>query len=274
MPKVPSIHELYEAAVQYVETDLNFGRRVYKRHNKMEPKKIREDFCGTALLASCWAQQHSTHTACGIDLHQPTLDWGRRHHLASLTRDEQARIDLRCEDVLTTQPPNVDIIFALNFSFCVFKQREQLLTYFKNVRSGLKKNGLFILDIYGGTESIIVKNNEVRDIPGFTTQHGIDIPNFEYIWDQAAYNPINHHTTCHIHFNVPGIKRYTRAFTYHWRLWTLPELCEIMQEAGFSRSEVYLHDFDENGESDECFRLRSTYENAEGWIAYLVGVTS
>ena len=39
MPKVPSIHELYEAAVQHVETDLNFARRVYKRHNKMEPKK-------------------------------------------------------------------------------------------------------------------------------------------------------------------------------------------------------------------------------------------
>ena len=60
------------------------------------------------------------------------------------------------------------------------------------------KNGLFILDIYGGTESIIVKNNEVRDVPGFTTQQGIDVPNFEYVWDQAAYNPINHHTTCHI----------------------------------------------------------------------------
>ena len=274
MPKVPSIHELYEAAVQHVEADLNFGRRIYKRHNKMEPKQIREDFCGTALLATCWVKQHPSHTACGIDLHQPTLDWGKQHHLDSLKRDEQARIDLRCEDVLTSQPPNVDIIFALNFSFCVFKKREQLLTYFKNVCSGLKKNGLFILDIYGGTESTIVKNNEVRDIPGFTTQQGIDVPSFEYIWDQAAYNPINHHTTCHIHFNVPGIKNYTRAFTYHWRLWTLPELREIMQEAGFSKSEVYLHDFDENGESDELFRLRSTYENAEGWIAYIVGVTS
>ena len=39
MPKHPSIHELYEAAVQHVETDLNFGRRVYKRHNKTEPKQ-------------------------------------------------------------------------------------------------------------------------------------------------------------------------------------------------------------------------------------------
>ena len=274
MPKHPSIHELYEAAVQHVETDLNFGRRVYKRHNKTEPKQIREDFCGTAKLAAYWVKQNPTHKACGIDLHQPPLSLGTPHHLAPLAPDEQARIDLRCEDVLTTHPPNVDLIFALNFSFCIFKQREQLLTYFKNVRRGLKKNGLFILDIYGGTESIAVKNNETRDVSGFTTQEGIDIPTFEYIWDQAAYNPINHHTTCHIHFNVPGIKRYTRAFTYHWRLWTLPEIREIMQEAGFKKSEVYLHDFDENGESDETFRLRSTYENAEGWVAYVVAVNT
>ena len=241
---------------------------------KWNPKKSAKIFAEPLSSLPAGLNNIPSTQLAALTFINPPLDWGRQHHLASLTRDEQARIDLRCEDVLTTQPPNVDIIFALNFSFCVFKQRDQLLTYFKNVRSGLKKNGLFILDIYGGTESIIVKNNEVRDIPGFTTQQGIDVPNFEYIWDQAAYNPINHHTTCHIHFNVPGIKRYTRAFTYHWRLWTLPELREIMQEAGFSKSEVYLHDFDENGESDEHFRLRSTYENAEGWIAYLVGVTS
>ena len=47
-----------------------------------------------------------------------------------------------------------------------------------------------------------------------------------------------------------------------------------MQEAGFKKSEVYLHDFDENGESDETFRLRSTYENAEGWVAYVVAVNT
>jgi hypothetical protein len=47
-----------------------------------------------------------------------------------------------------------------------------------------------------------------------------------------------------------------------------------MEEAGFKKSEVYLHDFNENGESDEIFRLRTTYENVEGWVAYVVGINT
>ena len=60
MPKHPSIHALYEAAVQNVDTDLDFGRRVYKRHNQSEPTHIREDFCGTAKLAARWVQRNKT----------------------------------------------------------------------------------------------------------------------------------------------------------------------------------------------------------------------
>ncbi len=272
MPKYPSIHALYEAAVQNVDTDLDFARRVYKRHNHREPTHIREDFCGTAKLAARWVQRKKTHHATGIDLHQPTLNWGQNHHIASLKSSQQKRLQLCCQNVLTATPPKADITFALNFSFCIFKQRSQLLTYFQNVHKGLKKNGHFILDIYGGTESVTVKKDDVREIPAFTTPDGLTVPDFEYIWDQAAYNPINHHTTCHIHFRIPGIKKYTRAFTYEWRLWTLPEIQEIMHEAGFKKCDTYLHDFDEEGESDETFRRRTTYENVQGWVAYVVGI--
>jgi len=100
----------------------------------------------------------------------------------------------------------------------------------------------------------------------------VKISDFDYIWEQAAYNPINHHTTCHIHFKVPGYGQINKAFTYDWRLWTLPELQEILLESGFAKAEVYLHDFDDEGESDETFRLRKTYENVQGWIAYVVGI--
>jgi len=30
-----------------------------------------------------------------------------------------------------------------------------------------------------------------------------------------------------------------RAFSYYWRMWTLPELQELLQEAGFVKVTVY-----------------------------------
>ena len=268
----PDIHWLYEASVQNVDTDLDFGQRVYSKHWKRKPVTVREDFCGTAKLAVRWVERNKKHIAWGIDFHQPTLDWGIKNNANDLTDEQKSRLHLLCGDVLKTKTPKVDIAFALNFSFCVFKQRAVLLDYFKQVYRSLSNEGLFVMDIYGGTESVTAKSDEVREIPGLTTPDGIKIPDFEYIWEQADYNPINHDTTCHIHFTVPGVGRINKAFTYEWRLWTLPELQEILIEAGFSKAEVYLHDFDDEGESDEIFRLRKTYENVQGWVAYAVGV--
>lgn len=270
--KPPDLHALYEASVQNADTDLDIGARIYKKHWKRKPLTLREDFCGTAKLAARWVERNQQHEAWGVDFHQPTLDWGLQHNISQLSESQRARLHLLCADVLTAQTPPVDIAFALNFSFCVFKKRELLRTYFQRMANALNPEGLFLLDIYGGSESHLAKSDDVREIPGFTTDDGATIPDFEYTWEQASYNPITNETVCHIHFNVPGHGPIQKAFTYDWRLWTLPELQEILLEAGFSKTEVYLHDFDENGESDEIFRRRTTYENVQGWVAYVVGI--
>jgi SAM-dependent methyltransferase len=268
----PDTHWLYEASVQNVDTDLDFAKRVYAKHWKRKPLTVREDFCGTAKLACKWVARNKQHQAWGIDFHQPTLDWGIQYNVDELSEEQKARLHLICGDVLEAKTPAVDIALALNFSFCVFKQRDTLRNYFKAVHKSLNAEGLFVMDIYGGTESVTAKSDDIREIPGFTTPDGLKISDFNYLWEQAEYNPINHHTTCHIHFNVPGYGQINKAFTYAWRLWTLPEIQEILLEAGFSKAEVYLHDFDDDGDSDEIFRLRKTYENTQGWVAYVVGI--
>jgi SAM-dependent methyltransferase len=268
----PDLHWLYEASVQNVDTDLDIGKRIYTKHWKRKPLTIREDFCGTAKLAAQWVRRSKRHQAWGIDFHQPTLDWGVKYNVSDLSEEQKNRLHLICGDVLTAGTPQVDMAFALNFSFCVFKQRDTLRHYFKRVAQSLNEEGLFVMDIYGGTESVTAKNDDVREIPGFTTPDGVKIPDFEYLWEQAEYNPVTHETVCHIHFKVPGYGTIKKAFTYDWRLWTLPELQEILVEAGFAKAEVYLHDFDDEGESDEIFRLRKTYENTQGWVAYVVGI--
>ena len=67
--------------------------------------------------------------------------------------------------------------------------------------------------------------------------------------------------------------RLRRAFSYDWRFWTLPELRELLEEAGFSSVEVYVEGWDEDDEEgDGVYRRRTFFENQEGWVANIVGL--
>jgi SAM-dependent methyltransferase len=268
--KRPDLHHLYEASVQGVETDLDFAVRIFKNKRKHAPNDLREDFCGTAALACDWVRRSPQHRAWGVDFDRPTLDWGIAHNVSQLGT-QAGKLKLLCADVLKVKTPPVDLVMALNFSYCVFKTRDLLRTYFTKVYSSLKKDGLFIIDIYGGTESVGTKL-EPRNVKSFTAADGTKVPSFTYIWDQAEYNVIDHHVVNYIHFKIPGIGKIEKAFTYDWRLWTLPELQELLLEAGFKSVEIYLHDWTKDGESDDIYRRRTRYENALGWVAYVVGV--
>lgn len=275
---LPDLHHLYEASVQGVESDLDFATRVFKNKRGRRPVTLREDFCGTAALACEWVNRSPKHRAWGVDIDRATLDWGRKHNVAFLKKAAQPP-ELLCADVMTAQTPPTDLLFALNFSYCIFKTRDTLRAYLEKTRAALNSDGLLILDLYGGTEAIEAKL-EPREIETHTATDGTKIPAFEYIWDQAEYNVIDHHVVNHIHFKIPlrqssgraRVEKIEKAFTYDWRLWTLPELQELVLEAGFRAVEVYLHDWNENGESDETYRRRTRYENALGWVAYIIGI--
>jgi SAM-dependent methyltransferase len=268
--KLPDLHYFYEASVQGVDWDIAFAARVFKTKRKRQALDLREDFCGTAKLACEWVSHSPKRQAWGVDIDPATLDWGAEHNLPHLG-DKAGKVELICGDVMTAITPPADLVMALNFSYCIFKTRDQLCTYFKKVRSSLKKDGIFVMDLYGGTEAVEAKL-EPRDVEAFTAKDGTKVPTFEYVWDQNVYNVIDHHVVNYIHFNVPGFGKIKKAFTYDWRLWTLPEVQELLIEAGFKSAEVYLHGWNKDGESDETYRRRKVYENSLGWVAYIVGI--
>lgn len=257
--------------MQSLEADLDFLSRVHRSHAGRAPKLYREDFCGTAALATAFVRRHPGHRAYGVDLHGPTLEWGLTRHVAPLEPEAQARITLLQENVLEAVTPPVDIVTALNFSYSVFKTRDELRRYFQAARRDLHPGGIFIVDAFGGTEGV-VEFIERRRIPAGHTLEGERVPPFTYVWEQAAFDIITHDILCHIHFEFPNGSRIRRAFTYDWRLWSLPELREIMMEAGFVKTEVYLQGWiEKTGQGDGIFRPRRKSENAESWIAYVVG---
>lgn len=272
-PPIPHRHLLYEAAVQSVDADLDLFARVYRRERGRPLRMLREDFCGTAAMACAWVGRDPRHRAWGVDIHRPTLEWGRRHRVEPLGKAAR-RITLLQEDVRAVTRPRVELVAALNFSYSVFKDRETLRGYFRAVRDSLRPGGLFFVDVFGGTGAM-TEAKEKRKIPAGRGPAGEKIPAFTYIWEQASFNAIDHHIRCYIHFRLADGRKIRRAFTYDWRLWTLPELRELMLEAGFKRAEAYMEGWDEKeDDADGIFRRRSSYENQEGWVGYMVGFTA
>jgi cyclopropane fatty-acyl-phospholipid synthase-like methyltransferase len=252
-------HKLYQNAVQCPEAEVDFIEQTFEELRQRQPLLLREDFCGTALNCCEWVRRRADHAAWGVDLNAKVLDWGRRHNVKQLSAGAHRRLHLVQTDVMEVKIHPVDVILALNFSYWVFKRRDQLRAYFERVHAGLVADGILFLDAYGGYDAARV----LRERTAYK--------NYTYIWHQAAYNPVTGETTCHIDFTFPDGSRLPRAYTYHWRLWSLPELRELLAEAGFRRSTVYWQQWDEKAQEPSHEFLPTEVGEADaGWIAYLV----
>lgn len=252
-------HLLYQWSVQDAEQETDFSIEQYKKRRRREPKILREDFCGTALVAANWVKDHPERRAIGLDLDRPTLDWAVEHNLKPLG-DDAKRVDLREVDVRSITSPKADIVHAMNFSYFVFFPVAELIQYFRAVRRSLAPGGIFILDCYGGWESqqVLTEKRTVEGPEG----------TFGYTWHQADFDPITNRTLCHIHFEFKGGKRWRKAFTYDWRLYTPAEVRDALAAVGFQNIDVFWDHEEDEDESD--FRPTIRAENSAGWIAYIV----
>ncbi|MGD8376338.1 MAG: class I SAM-dependent methyltransferase [Acidobacteriota bacterium] len=253
-------HDLYQRSVQSAETDVRFLSRRFKQVVGRPLRTFREDFCGTALLCSEFVKLHRENRAVGVDLHGPTLDWGRKRNLAALTEDQRRRITLLQANVLDVRRPRVDVLVAMNFSYWVFKTRRDLLGYLRNARRSVVEDGMLLVDLFGGSESQVEQEER--------TSHGA----FTYVWDQSKFDPVTHDYLCKIHFEFRDGSRLRNAFVYDWRLWTLPEVQELMEEAGFRDVHVLWELTDrKTNRGNGVFRKVVRGDADEGWIAYVVG---
>ncbi len=249
-------YDLYQRSVQAVRAEASFLARTFEKIAGRKAASLREDFCGTALLCVEWVTKRGR-TAVGVDLDREVLAWGTEHNLAPLG-DRASLVRLLRQDARAPCRGRFDVSVALNFSYFVFRTRKQLRGYFAGVRRSMASDGIFVLDAYGGHQSWRPQS-ERRKLRGFT-----------YVWQQSQVDPIDHTVVNHIHFEFANGSRLHRAFTYQWRLWTLPEIQELLAEAGFSRSAVYWEDRDANGHCTDTFRPRGHVTQEPAWVAYIV----
>lgn len=256
-------YRCYQLSVQSADNEVDFFEQAYRECYHKKPFTLREDFCGTFSVCCEWVKSNRQRTAIGIDLCPEALDWGRRNNLSRLNRKEQQRITLRQEDVRTEGTEKVDILAAQNFSFWIFKTRTELRNYFQIAHANLAEKGVMVMDMMGGGDCFTEDLVDKRWI-------GKGKKKFRYLWEQRRYNPITGDASFYISFKFPDGSKLKHAFEYHWRFWSIPEVRELLAEAGFSKSHVYLEVEDAEGEDTGIWKRSEEAESSPSWLAYIV----
>ncbi len=275
-------HVLYELSVQGVEAEIDFVDETFRELRGRDLSTLREDFAGTCNTSCEFVRRRETNFAVGVDFDEETLAWGREHHVeAELDEEQQGRVamvlgDVRKEDGMAAlkgmKAPEAgkgfDAVLAMNFSYFILQKRAELREYFARVRKTLKSDGILFLDCYGGYESY----SECEDPRKVEPEPETGVKPFTYVWDQARYNPISGEMDCKIHFHFPDGSKMREAFTYTWRMWTMPELREILEEAGFRKSTVYWEGADEDDPTEGNGEYSPTEEGDPdpAWVCYIV----
>lgn len=170
--------------------------------------------------------------------------------------------------------PAADIVCAFNYSCCCLQNRSELVLYFEQAWNAIsKKGGIFVMDLYGGTSS----------------EHALKLrrryEDFMYLWEQEDFDIINRTTKISLHFYLSKSQRSLRhAFTYQWRLWTLPEIKDCLEEAGFNSVHFWMREMPNIQERKEVedfevndnvkYEEVSSFSQKDAWNAYIVGIAN
>lgn len=251
-------HALYQLAVQAPIEDARLLAAWFRRAAGRPLRVLREDFCGTAAISCAFVQdgrgkEGKLRRAIGVDLDEDTLIYGALHNVVALPLAMQRRVQLVHADVRDARVGKADLIAALNFSYCVFHQRSELLQWLRSCHRALRQGGAVVVDAFGGG----LAHRPFRE----RFEHGA----FAHEWEQRTFDPATHRVDCRIHFETKH-GRLDDAFVYDWRMWTVPELCDALREAGFPQIEVLWQD-----PATMKFVPRANPPADPHWLAYVTG---
>jgi len=260
-----SRHILYELGVQSPRWQVDYLPQFHKVLTGRRALRFREDFCGTARIACEWVARAPAHSALALDLDPEVIEFAEHRNLHALKTSARKRIRIACADVLRPPVGLFDWIGAFNFSFYIFHERRILLRYLRKARRSLADPGTLFLELAGGPGFVeAFEERKVLRVPG--------VGKVTQIWEQHGQDPISSVADYSIHYGLPNGEWLPDAFTYHWRIWTIREVRELLAEAGFSRSVVLWEKPDRKGRGSGEFEIREDAPHVHSWVAYVVGI--
>ena len=220
-------HDLYELCVQSPRHAVELLCAIHGGN----PMTLGEDFCGTCAVSRAWVGSAEGRRAVGADLNEGTLARARE-------RKPSARLKLVRTDVVASPVGDgADVIFVGNFSIGEIHARDVLVRYLRHARARLGAGGVFVCDTYGGASAFRVGAVTRTHVAGDGTL-------VRYTWEHRRADAATGMVENAIHFRVVRggevVSELPDAFTYRWRLWSIPELRDAMTEAGFGATSVHM----------------------------------
>lgn len=261
--------DLYQRAVQAPDAEVDFLLKAFRAMGRGRLRTIREDFCYSALIAREWVRRGPDHRAIGVDIDRAVIRGAAARNRDELPPDARERLSLIAADVRAPEvlaAGRVDAVLATNFAYWVFHQRDALREYFRLVHRALRPGGIFILDFFSGSDA----HRELTERRRIGSRHRDG--GFTYVWDQASYEPLSGRYTCKIHFEFRDGSKIRDAFRYDWRLWSPPELLDLLPEAGFATRRVFAEGDDGRGGGDGVFRPVRRHNADRAFLGYIVSV--
>ena len=177
--------DCYQQSVQEPDHEIGVFDKIYKDAYDGKPLVLREDFCGTFAVCCEWVKSDNKRTAWGVDLCGETLQWGTNNNLNKLNAKAATRVKVLEQDVRDKNTPPADVLAAQNFSFWIFKTRQEVVNYFKTAYNNLADQGVMIMDMMGGKDcydtDVVDKRTIVKGKKGF-----------KYQWQQAYFLSLIH----------------------------------------------------------------------------------
>lgn len=232
---VPSRWRLYEHCVQNIPMTLRMVDAMHAAASRTPARLLHEDFSGSAAFAHAWCKSSPKRAALAIDMDPEA-------HAEAAPHPRLARLaaDLTRLPRKLPAPSKADVIYAGNFATCELHTRDALIAYLARARQRLAPKGVFVCDLYAGPGAWRIGETRVihpplPELPRYRVQ---------YTWRQREADLITGMVANEIDFELLNSKsvavhELVNAFTYRWRLWSIPELREAMAQAGFADVDIY-----------------------------------
>jgi len=118
----------------------------------------------------------------------------------------------------------------------------------------LNPGGVMVLEQYAGPEACMTGSDIIE----------LD-DDLIAIWEQESFNAVTHQGINYLHFRSADGQPVAKPFVYDFRIWSLPELSDLLYEAGFGQLQFFQMGGEVTGNLEAC----SSAEIQDHWTVHI-----